>query len=165
MYFRLIAGVKPQGELTHQEQTRVDNIVEDLVGEFLEKKHRFDYNYDQLIKTTTEDDGFLYLANTQIGNKQCMFEYFVSSFEFGPPRKDLNDKRFNIQWKEFILDYIRKFSPEFAEQYLHEWAYRYKTYRKRIRQQVPKTELEAFDESTENACEIGRYTEETIGIN
>jgi len=165
MYFRLISGVKPEGELTQEEQHRVDIITIDIIEEYLNNKHRFN-NDDQIIKSHVQDEGFIYLAKTKIGTKQHNFEYFVSSFEFGPPRKDINDRRFDFQWKDTMVKHLKKFAPEFVEQYLTEWANLYRQHRMLIRKNIPIAMHKDFDISTEKACSISCYIdEETLETN
>lgn len=166
MYFRLISGNKAEGELTKEEQHRVDNVIKDVIENFLLTKHRFNCDEDKVIKSHNQDEGYIYTTSTKIGEKQHLFEYFVSSFEFGPPRKDIHDNRFDFQWKETMIEYIKKFAPEYLEQYLQDWAKVYREHRNRVREKLPVVMLEDFDKATEKSCSTANYIDDSsLGLN
>ena len=122
MYFKAIAGVKTSGELTELEKVRVKTIREEIIADFLLKKHRLDLDKDTFKYLTECIEGCLYQVDTMFDKKPSSYQYFISSFEFGPPRNSDNDHRFDLNWKEHMVRFLRKYAPDFVQDYLKEFV-------------------------------------------
>jgi len=154
MYFRELAKVKLTGELTEEENKRVISVIEDVVVDYLRKKNRFNFEKDNISFIRKEKEGFLFLVESIFNKNPSNYEYFVSNFEFGPPRQFENDHRFAHAWKEHMLEYLEKYRPAFVEDYIKDWAEEYSKYRAILRKDVPQNELESFDKYTKYSCEL-----------
>ena len=84
MYFKILAKIdptKPDKDLDEDEKLRLKNFREDIVADFLTKKHHFNFVYDDIKCVRSEKEGFIYMISTKFNGKVSHFEFFVSIFD------------------------------------------------------------------------------------
>lgn len=154
MYFKVLAKVKLEGELTLEEERKVSCVREEIVADYLTKQHRFNFLKDDIKCLREEIEGHIYLVTASFGGKVSNFEFFVSNFEFGPPRQFENDRRFEYLWKEHMVSYLKKFAPDFVSKYYDRWNKEYKAYRDVLKVDIPEDARKDFDLITAKNCKI-----------